>query len=72
MTRPYDLFMLAAAFLLLSSTTAHAYLDSGTGSYILQILLGGVAALLFSVKVYWQRIKRFFVQRSRKVPEDDH
>ena len=39
---------------------AHAYLDPGTGSMILQLLLGGVAGLLVIGKLYWQRIKDFF------------
>ena len=32
---------------------AHAYLDPGTGSFLLQLLLGGVAGLVVIVKFYW-------------------
>lgn len=39
---------------------AFAYLDPGTGSIILQLLLGGVAGALMLLKLYWYRIKRFF------------
>ena len=39
---------------------AYAYLDPGTGSILLQLLLGGVAGFLVIGKLYWQRIKDFF------------
>ena len=42
------------------STPAHAYLDAGTGSMLLQLLLGGAAGLLVVGRLYWQRIKGFF------------
>jgi hypothetical protein len=40
--------------------TAHAYIDLGTGSYMLQILIGALAAAGFFVKQYWARIKKMF------------
>lgn len=45
-----------------------AYLDPGSGSMILQILAGGVAAVAVTAKLYWGRILRFL--RIRK-PEDE-
>ena len=35
---------------------AYAYLDPGTGSMILQVLLGGAAGVAFAGKLYWQRV----------------
>ena len=46
--------------LLISTSPAYAYLDPGTGSMMLQLLLGGVAALLVIVKLYWHRFLRLF------------
>jgi hypothetical protein len=48
------------AFVLLIATTepGHAYLDPGTGSMILQLLLGGVAGALVVGKLYWQKLHR--------------
>ena len=39
---------------------AYAYLDPGTGSMLVQMLLGGVAGALVVGKLYWHRIKAFF------------
>ena len=36
-----------------------AYLDPGSGSMILQILAGGVAAVAVTAKLYWNRLLRF-------------
>jgi hypothetical protein len=38
--------------------TVLAYLDPGSGSMILQIILGGVAAIAVTAKLYWQRLLR--------------
>ena len=48
------------------------YLDPGSGSFIIQILVAGFLGMMFSVKLFWHRIKRFF-KRSNSVvdaPED--
>ena len=36
-----------------------AYLDPGTGSALLQGIIGGVVAIGFVLKLYWHRILRF-------------
>lgn len=43
-----------------TTTTAHAYLDPGTGSLILQALIAGIAAALAAVKIFWLKITIFF------------
>ena len=40
----------------MSTSSAWAYLDPGTGSMILQVLLGGVAGLLLAGKLYWHKV----------------
>lgn len=32
---------------------AHAYVDPGTGSYILQITIGVIAGIAFAIKSFW-------------------
>jgi len=39
--------------------TLLAYLDPGSGSMILQILAGGLAAVAVTAKLYWGRILKF-------------
>jgi hypothetical protein len=34
------------------------YLDAGTGSMLLQLLVGGIAAIGVAAKFYWRRILR--------------
>jgi hypothetical protein len=46
------LFLMSAIFFGVSP--AFAYLDAGSGSMILQLLLGGVAGLAIVVKLYWK------------------
>jgi hypothetical protein len=40
-------------------TSVLAYLDPGSGSMILQIIAGGLAAVAVTAKLYWNRILRF-------------
>lgn len=41
--------------------TAHlAYLDPGSGSMIIQVIVGGAAAVAVIGRLYWRRAKRFF------------
>ncbi|RJP81883.1 MAG: hypothetical protein C4522_03910 [Desulfobacteraceae bacterium] len=39
---------------------AFAYLDPGAGSFVLQMLIAGIMGTLFTVKMYWSRLKTFF------------
>ncbi len=39
---------------------AHAYLDPGTGTYILWLLISGAVGALYAVKLYWSKIRSFF------------
>lgn len=50
-------FRLAMAVMVLgmSTSSAYAYLDPGTGSIILQVLLGGVAGVALAGKLYWHK-----------------
>lgn len=41
----------------------YAYLDPGSGSMLLQLLLGGVAGVVVVFKLYWERLKSFLNRR---------
>jgi hypothetical protein len=47
--------LIAVLFVGISTTSAHAYLDPGTGSIILQVLLGGIAGVALAGKLYWHK-----------------
>ena len=40
-------------------TTVLAYLDPGSGSMILQIIAGGLAAVAVTARLYWRKLLRF-------------
>lgn len=40
---------------------AFAYLDPGTGSYVFQVLVAAVIGGLFTIKIYWRKIKDFVI-----------
>jgi hypothetical protein len=42
-----------------------AYLDPGSGSMILQVVTGGVAAAAVVGRLYWHRLKGFLGFRKR-------
>lgn len=48
------------------STNAFAYLDPGTGSIILQAILGAIAAGFSYCVFYWNKVKNFFKKIFKK------
>lgn len=50
---------------------AHAYLDPGTGSLLLQGAIAAIAAGVFTVKTYWYRIRAFIKGEKWQPPELD-
>ena len=52
--------LLVAIALVALESPVEAYLDPGTGSMLLQILLGGVAAVGVIAKLYWHRLIAVF------------
>ena len=47
-------------------TNAYAYLDPGTGSFILQAIIGFLAALSAGFLYYWTKVKNFFSKLFKK------
>lgn len=54
-----QLFLLCACVALFFPQTAHAYIDPGTGSVIVQAIIAGVVGALFTIKLYWRRLVSF-------------
>lgn len=56
--------------LFLSGPAAHAYIDPGTGSYMLQIAIAFLVGALFSIKIFWKRIMAFLKLHFSKKKKD--
>jgi len=54
---------------LLVPVSAHAYVDPGTGSFIIQGIIATLVGAGVAIKLSWKRIKARFTGRS--VVEDD-
>ena len=54
------LFSFSVAIQLICLQDAFAYLDPGTGSYVFQVLVAAFIGGLFTIKIFWQKIKNFF------------
>jgi len=46
-----------AVLLILLAGPVNAYLDPGTGSMLLQVILGGIAAVGVALKLFWHKIR---------------
>ena len=52
-----NLFFLSFIILIIKTSHAHAYLDPGTGSIILQAIIGFIAASIATISIYWTKFK---------------
>ena len=51
-----NILVLNFIYLFLTVSSAHAYLDPGTGSIILQGLIAAIAAGAVFIKIYWYKL----------------
>lgn len=56
-------YLVIVAVLLITVKPAQAYIDAGSGSYVLQMLMAGLLGLAFTIKLSWQRLKAFTVSK---------
>ena len=61
--------LLVIYFVWMSQTPVEAYLDPGSGSMLVQLLLGGVAGAAVIMKLGWERFKDMFRSSSSKEHE---
>jgi len=53
------------------ASTSWAYLDPGTGSYVFQMIVAGLLGAAFAVKMFWVRIRAFFVRLFSRTSSHD-
>jgi len=64
-------FGLITLFYLIAPCRIYAYLDAGTGSYIIQIIIAIAIGGAFGIKIFWRRIYGFFKNLSPKAKKND-
>jgi uncharacterized membrane protein YfcA len=70
LTNPKVVFSFTAiSFLMFFTEPAYAYLDPGTGSMILQAVIGAIVGSAVAIKIFWKRIKHFFLRLIGKAKE---
>lgn len=57
-------------FYLITPNMLYAYLDAGTGSYMIQIIIAIAVGGAFGIKIFWRRIYGFFKGLSSRSKED--
>jgi len=63
--------LLLALSLLLFPGVALAYIDPGTGSFVIQGIIAAVVGAGFAIKMFWHRIKAFFTGKPMPSEIDD-
>lgn len=53
------ILLIACAGLFVFTKSAYAYLDPGSGSLMLQMMIGAALGAMFTVKLYWKKLKAF-------------
>ncbi len=68
MNKKTTIFVLS---LLFCTTWCFGYIDPGTGSYIVQVLIASVVAIGLGMKVFWNSIRNFFDKIFSKKKDDE-
>ena len=63
--------VLVCLLLLIFPRAVYAYIDLGTGSYILQLIIATLLGVTFTIKAYWRTIKTFLTNVFRKTHRDE-
>ena len=58
--KKFSVILLCAVFGLVLVKRAHAYIDPGTGSMLVQAAIAAVAAVSVSIGVFRRRLRSFF------------
>ncbi len=58
-------FILTIFVLYLYKNEALAYLDPGTGSMILQVIIAAFVAVGIYIKLFWHKLKNIFIKKNK-------
>ena len=62
--KPFNIILIIAFWLLVLPRQLFAYIDPGTGSLVIQLIIATFVSGLFIIKTYWRKIKDWFSGKS--------
>ncbi len=65
------LFLIVLLLLMLISAPAFAYIDPGTGSFLVQGIIAAVIGIGVTGKLYWSKIKAMLTGKAIEEDDDD-
>lgn len=69
MKKVKNLIVPAFFIVIFSPIQAHAYLDAGSGSIVVQAIIAVFAGAAFAIKIYWRKLRYFFSKNKRAKTE---
>ncbi|TSC63116.1 MAG: hypothetical protein G01um101448_101 [Parcubacteria group bacterium Gr01-1014_48] len=71
------IFFVFTVLVFIEPLQTFAYIDPGTGSFFIQMIIASAVGLSFTMRASWGTIKRFFVRKSAQPaqlaqPEETH
>ena len=70
-TRAFYVALMVFAFSFTVIPVANAYIDPGSGSFIIQMLVGAALGASLAIKVYWRKLVNFFTGRKRDDTDEE-
>lgn len=70
MKKYFEYAVVIVIFLLTSGRQAHAYIDPGSGSIIMTAILGFLAAIAFTSRRYFYKLRNLFRRKSTAESEN--
>lgn len=71
MKSSFSHIMLIALLIMLVSAPAYAYIDPGTGSFLVQGIIAAVIGIGVTGKLYWSKIKAMLTGKTIDEDDDD-
>lgn len=65
--RILDIALVLTILYLIAVKNTYAYIDPGSGSYLLQIIAAGLLSSIFIIKKFWRSINKFFSSFLKKI-----